>query len=338
MGFYTRILNALKRFNLGFVCLAGITILLTTISCNKINNEEAAGMLVPPTADQDAKLPQLRIHVANHERIIHLQTFGNPANPAIFVLHGGPGADFRLFLPLKALADSFYVVMWDSRGAGLSERVTKEELSIESFDEEVAQIKSALVPNKRVTLIGHSFGANVMARYTAKHPDDVERLIMIEPGKLDLSIDEKANGGAVSFIDGQDFFWQNELLSSKDHASADYKAIALLPKSSRNWTCDNSIIENYPFWRFGAHHYYIVQQNTFRLAKDFNWSEGINKFDRTITIIAGTCGALSEEFQRKTNLKTLPQADFKAIPGAGHITLFTDFANTTVAAIRTVFR
>ncbi|MEJ7685137.1 MAG: hypothetical protein WKG06_46280 [Segetibacter sp.] len=73
-------------------------------------------MLVPPTANQDTQLPQLRIHVANYDRIIHLQTFGNPANPAIFVLHGGPGADFKLFLPLKALADSFYVVMWDSRG------------------------------------------------------------------------------------------------------------------------------------------------------------------------------------------------------------------------------
>ncbi len=49
---------------------------------------------------------------------------------------GGTGADFRLFLPFKALADSFYVLMWDSRDAGLSERVTKEELSIASFSEE----------------------------------------------------------------------------------------------------------------------------------------------------------------------------------------------------------
>lgn len=338
MSFHIERLNALKSFQLRFICLTIITILLTVTSCNKISNEEAAGMLVPPTANQDTQLPQLRIHVANYDRIIHLQTFGNPANPAIFVLHGGPGADFKLFLPLKALADSFYVVMWDSRGAGLSERVTKEELSIAGFDEEVAQVKSALVPHKRVTLIGHSFGANVMARYTGKHPNDVERLIMIEPGKLDLSIKENPNGGAVNFIDGQDFFWQNELLSSKDHASADYKAITLLPKSSRNWTCDQSIIENYPFWRFGAYHYYIVQQNTFRLAKDFNWAEDISKFDRSITILAGTCGAQGEEFQRKTNLKTLPQAGFKSIPAAGHITLFTDFANETVAAIRAALR
>jgi hypothetical protein len=53
-------------------------------------------------------------------------------------------------------------------------------------------------------------------------------LILITPGKLDLSSDASSNGGAVAFLDGQDFFWQNELLTSKDHASADYKAVEVL--------------------------------------------------------------------------------------------------------------
>jgi pimeloyl-ACP methyl ester carboxylesterase len=60
--------------------------------------------------------------------------------------------------------------MWDSRGAGLSERVTEDELSIDRIDEELAEVKAALWPEDKVTLIGHSFAANVMARYTARHP------------------------------------------------------------------------------------------------------------------------------------------------------------------------
>ncbi len=224
--------------------------------------------------------------------------------------------------------------MWDSRGAGLSERVTKEELSLKSFDEEIAQVKAAVAPNKKVVLIGHSFGGTVMAHYTANHPDDVQQLILIEPGKLDLALKPTSNGGAVNYLDGQDFFWQNELLTSKDHAAADYKAIEVLPKSSRHWTCDNSIVHNYPMWRFGAYHYYIVQKNTYHLPKNYNWAKGIENFKGPINIIAGTCGTLSASFQQETNLKTLPNATLTSIEGAGHISLFTDYANETVSAVR----
>ncbi len=309
------------------VCLVVVT------SCSKIYNEEAAGNLVPPTAEQDPFLPQIKITVAGHSRAIHLQTFGNPANPPVFILHGGPGADFKLLLPLKQLADKFYVVVWDSRGAGLSERVTKDELTIESFDEEVAKVKAAIAPERKVNLIGHSFGGNVMAKYAAKHPADVNKLILITPGKLDLASEATSNGGAISFFDGQDFFWQNEILSSKDHASADYKAIEVLPKSSRHWTCDNSIITNYPFWRFGSYHYYIVQKNVSKLASNYKWITGIENFGGPITIITGTCGAESLDFQN-INLRSVPGADLKIITGAGHISLFTDFADSTIAAVR----
>jgi pimeloyl-ACP methyl ester carboxylesterase len=297
-------------------------------------NTETPANLVPPTADQDQALPQIKIHVAGHDRSIHLQTFGDSANPPVFILPGGPGADFKLLLPLKALADTYYVIMWDSRGAGLSERVTREELSLESFDEEIAQVKAAMAPNRKATFIGHSFGGTVMAHYTANHPEEVQCLILIEPGKLDLSLSAQSNGGNINYLDGQDFFWQNELLTSKDHAAADYKALEVLPKSSRNWTCDNSIIQNYPMWRFGAYHYYMVQKNSYHLPKDYNWAKGIENFPGTITIIAGTCGALSENFQRETNLQTIPAASFKAIAGAGHISLFTDYANETLNAVR----
>lgn len=313
-----------------------IFIVFLITSCAK--NTESPGNLTPPTADEDPSLPQLKIKVAGYERYIHLQSFGDRTKPPVLVLPGGPGADFRLLLPLKALADNFYVVMWDSRVAGLSERVTKEELVLGSFDEEIAQVKAAMAPEKKVILIGHSFGGTVMIHYTAQHPDDVQRLILIEPGKLDLSLKPKSNGGNVSYLDGQDFFWQNELLTSKDHAAADYKGLEVLRKSSRHWTCDDSIIENYPMWRFGAYHYYTVQKNSFQLPKNYNWADRIEDFKGPITIISGTCGALSSDFQKETNLKTLPNATLDIIDGAGHISLFTDYAKETLTAVKNALK
>jgi proline iminopeptidase len=313
-------------------------LLLFLINSCSVKDLNSPGAIVPPTADEDPHLPQIKITVAGHQRSIHLQQFGNPNNPPLFVLHGGPGADFRLLLPLKALADRFFVVMWDARGAGLSERVSSQELSIDSFDEEVAQVTKMVVPGKKVFLIGHSFGANVLARYTSKHPAEVAQLILIEPGKLDLALRGKSNGGAVSFFDGQDFFWENELLTSSDNASADYKAIDLLPKTARNWTCDGSVVTNYPFWRFGTYHYFIVQKNVQKLGQAFNWAEGIQNFSGRISVVAGSCGALGEAFQRTVNLPALAGSNLHTITGAGHLSLFTDYAKATVDTIRTLLR
>ncbi|PIO47543.1 MAG: hypothetical protein CMR00_09575, partial [[Chlorobium] sp. 445] len=58
---------------------------LLLYSCREIDEQ---GALVPPTADQDRQLPQISITVAGKTRAVHLETFGNPNNPPLFVLHG----------------------------------------------------------------------------------------------------------------------------------------------------------------------------------------------------------------------------------------------------------
>ncbi|HEY0679792.1 MAG TPA: alpha/beta fold hydrolase [Chitinophagaceae bacterium] len=299
---------------------------------------ESTGSLVPPTAAEDPLLPKLVVNVAGKERALHLQTFGNPVNPPLFVLPGGPGADFRLLLPLKALADSFYVVMWDPRGAGLSERVPKEELSFDSFMEEVTAVKRAISPANRISLLGHSYGGLFATRYTGENPEAVSRLILIEPGQMNPADKTGYNGGAISFIDGQGFFWTNEVLTSSDHNAADYKAIDLLPKSSRNFTCDRSIVHNYPMWRFGSYQYYILTKNARHLTAADKWSNNIEGFSGKITVIAGTCGAASENFQINHVLPYLPRAQLKVIGGAGHLSLFTDHSTQLVQQVRNALR
>jgi proline iminopeptidase len=302
------------------------------------NDIEAPGFIVPPTASEDVDLPQLTIIVKGHSRKLHLQTFGDSSKPPLFVLPGGPGADFRLMLPLKAIADSFYVVMWDPRGAGLSERVPKEELTFESFIEEIAEVKKQLSPNKKISLIGHSYGALLITRYTSENSAEVDKLILIEPGWINHARNLRDKGGSVNFLDGQEFFWTNELLTSTDHAAADYKAIDLLPKASRSYTCDNSIVTNEPMWRFGTYHYYVLTKNDRQLPNEYNWAKGIENFNGRISVIAGTCGANSESFQRETNMADLPGASLNIINGAGHISLFIEYSPQLLTQVRLALR
>lgn len=298
-----------------------------------LKDVEQPGNLVPPTAAEDPNLPQLRVQVAGHERALHLQTFGNASNPVAFVLHGGPGDDFKLLLPLSALSDRYFVVMWDQRGAGLSERIPKEELYIESFVEEIEAVRKSITPNQPVTLIGHSHGGILSARYAAKYPQNVSQLILLEPGALSAEGRKHYNGGAISFYDGQQFFWQNEVLSSSDHAAADYKAISLLPRAYRNFTCNNTP-QAAPMWRFGAYHYYILQFTDAGGGNDYTWMDDLKQYTSDILLVSGTCGAASQDFQQY-NIKALPaRTQTEIIEGAGHLSLFLGYQEQLLQVLR----
>lgn len=313
------------------VRLAALVATLT--GCHPLSTE-LAGALVPPTADQDPALPQLRVTVAGHTRVLHLQRFGDPARPPLLVLPGGPGADFRLLLPLRALADRYYVVMWDPRGAGLSERVTASELTLDAGLEEIGAVQAAVAPGRRATLIGHSYGGALMAAYTARHPDRVEGLVLIEPRALVAPAPRDYEGGWLSGGAAADFLWQNELLTSSDHAAADYKAVSVLPAASASFTCDGRPPSPYPMWRFGAFHHHVLTHTSHAVGRDFAWTAGIERFAPEVLVVAGTCGALRAEVQRRYTMPALPRARLVEVPGAGHISLFTDHAAALLSVLR----
>ena len=72
--------------------------------------------IVPKTVAQDPSLPHITIDGVTY----HAESFGDPSNPVVITLHGGPGGDYRSILSLQALADEYYVVFFDQRGAGLA--------------------------------------------------------------------------------------------------------------------------------------------------------------------------------------------------------------------------
>jgi len=103
----------------------------------------------------------------------------------IVVLHGGAGSDFRSLLGLSGLADTHRVVFYDQRGAGLSERVPAELLTLDGYLEELDAVIALTSPGRPVVLIGHSWGAMLASAYFGAHPERVDRAILIEPGYLD---------------------------------------------------------------------------------------------------------------------------------------------------------
>jgi haloacetate dehalogenase len=100
------------------------------------------------------------------------------AGPPVVLLHGWPQTWFcwRLLMPL--LAERFTLIAPDLRGYGLSDKPAG------GFDKRtMAADVRALVHElgyERVALVGHDRGARVAHRYALDHPDEVERLAVLD--------------------------------------------------------------------------------------------------------------------------------------------------------------
>ncbi len=312
--------------------------LLLPFPAGCLSGLEDPGALVPPTADQDPRLPQIRLAVAGRERTVHVRTFGDPASPVLLVLHGGPGADFRLLLPIAALSDRYFVVMWDQRGAGLSERVPAGELTLDSMDDEIAAVQSAFAPGRRVTLVGHSFGGDLALRYAARHPASVDQVALVEPGPFDARARAAYHGGQGSGNlldpDLHDLLWEGEIVTPSDHAAMDYRILVALRPSTSDFYCPGEPSREYVIWRYGAFALHVLTSRVRDAGDAFDWSAGAGAIPSTVLVVAGSCGAAGAGFQTSYNMPRLPAYRLVVVPGAGHITLFYEHAPETIAALR----
>ena len=103
---------------------------------------------VAETVAQDPSIPHIKIG----NTLFHAETFGNDSNDVVIALHGGPGNDYRYILPLKELADEYFVVFYDQRGTGLSPRVTAEEFTLEIMLKDLHDIIEYYAKDRKVNL------------------------------------------------------------------------------------------------------------------------------------------------------------------------------------------
>lgn len=103
----------------------------------------------------------------------------NLNNPILLWLHGGPGTS-EMFLNhycLNKAYDSFTIVHWDQRGAGLSFNDSLNESDV-SFDKilydanQLTEILKTRYNQTKIFIIGHSFGSILGIHLAEKYPDN----------------------------------------------------------------------------------------------------------------------------------------------------------------------
>ena len=103
---------------------------------------------------------------------------GETHDETVVVLHGGRGigdhrGDFQAFLPL---ADSYRLLAYDQRGCGFSSLTPP--YTFEQFADDLEAFRRHFCGDRRMILIGGSFGGMIALTYAVRHPHGLSRLIL----------------------------------------------------------------------------------------------------------------------------------------------------------------
>jgi proline iminopeptidase len=329
----------LKRLALGFMLLIAIVLASFMIGFMSTNGEYN----IPETVDTDSLIPSIELNSIK----FHSETFGNPENPTLIVLHGGPGSDYRYLLDLQVLADQYFVVFYDQRGSGLSTRIGSENLTVQDMIDDLDLFIEHYSPNQPIYLIGHSWGAMLASGYVGQYPEKVAKLVLAEPGGL-------TNDTMAQFMDnssslmGADFMlsvapvWFESLHITDSEERADYFA----GRTASLWEAhvDNPYhcpeeSKTYPSWRSGSTVSNAILGNARQSDGTLDvslLSENASRFALPILFLASECNTwLGEDLQRE-HAMLFPSAQVVVIEDAGHY-MFNDNLEASLTTIRAYF-
>jgi proline iminopeptidase len=301
------------------IALAG----LIATGCDVMEPGEP-GNLVPRTVKEDASLPAIDMNGTR----FHVETFGDPANPVIVFLHGGPGGDYRDMLRLAArhggysLADDHFLVFWDQRGSGLSQRVGKATLTIDQFVADLDAIVNRYSPGRPAYLVGESWGGMFATRYIDQYPQRVAGAVLIEPGPMDGATMERLEGDIQEFHIGSellnDIAWNGQFMTPDDHARMDFERMLGLRDGQPRY--HQSTTDQAPGWRQGAAAARWLMESgqdasgTFT----FDFTTHLGAYTTPVLFVAGSLSEVLGPSLQQQQVHHYPSASLAVVQGAGH--------------------
>lgn len=160
--------------------------------------------------------------------------------PAIVLLHGiaSSASTFQHVVPL--LSDRYRCISIELLGFGDSPAPETSEYRIEDHVASIhATIRSLKLPGPFI-LVGHSLGSLLAARYAAKHPKQVARLVLasppvyLSPGEIG---DPMARAQVGAYLKVYEFMRNNKdlTIAAAPHIGRLFGVGDMLEVSERNW-------------------------------------------------------------------------------------------------------
>ena len=127
---------------------------------------------------------------------MYVETAGNPAGPAVLMLHGALSSNLQWYPNRDALGEDFRLVMVELPGHGRSRDPDPEPvLTHADISEHLERIRSRLGIDSW-HCIGHSLGAAVLLSYGLRCPDSIRSCVVTNSQSI-LGFGERDNGEAA---------------------------------------------------------------------------------------------------------------------------------------------
>ena len=118
-------------------------------------------------------------------------TWGEPAAPKLFLLHGWMDVAASFQFLVDALARDWYVIAPDLRGFGGSDR-QPQGYWYPDYIADLEALLAVFAPGEAASLVGHSLGGNVVMHYAGIRPERVRAVVSLDGFGIPAEAPEKA--------------------------------------------------------------------------------------------------------------------------------------------------
>jgi len=246
-------------------------------------------------------------------------------DPAIIVLHGGPGFTMDYLADdLMPLAQRHAVVFYDQRGSGGSTLVTAPQaLDARCFADDLEAVRRHFGLD-RPTLLGHSWGAGVAALYAMRFPQHVGRMILVDAIPLRGAALQQA---FARIHDGGDDAWRLQLRERSAAWRADPGNASACRAYYDTWFTpffvDPAAMRrsrgDFCAGGAGSLRNKIESVDRFVLSSlgDYDWRAGLSKVPAPSLVVHGRADPIAVEYAAEW-AAALPDARLHVLDGVGH--------------------
>jgi pimeloyl-ACP methyl ester carboxylesterase len=251
-------------------------------------------------------------HVMVQSLRFHYREWGSASAPPLLVLHGLTGHAWEFDGVASALADQYHVLAVNQRGHGASS--WGEEYSPTVMADDIAALLDILGLD-RVRVIGHSMGGVNSWWLAARHPERVERLVILDADPKMITSDQLVSGWMVAL----DVYAQSQY-TGLEEAVQEYLAgyTGLHQQELHAFAINNLKVdpEGYWTWRFDARGLVGWLEHA-SSDEEAHWS-ALRQLACPVLVVRAGDSPFTNTAAAECMVREISRARLIEIPGTGH--------------------
>ncbi len=249
--------------------------------------------------------------VTLHGRRFHYLEWGQAAAPPVVLLHGITGHARTWDDECRLLAGRYHALALDQRGHGDTDPAPDADYSDDALLGDLVAFADAL-GLRRLSLVALSLGGRVAINFAGRHPDRVERMVIVDIGP-EIAPAGRARVGALMAAAPERFESVEDVVTHM-RASAPLYTDAMLRHRAQHTV--RPLAGGGLTWKYDHALRDAIRQGRLRVPADL-WPQWRAITCPTLLVRGAESDVLSDETAKRM-ADELPVARLVVVPGAGH--------------------